>query len=86
MTQVTVADLRPIDLFDELDDDELGEWAAVATVRDVGPGVVVAEQGLQPPGLQLLLEGVSGRSRSTARPRSPSTARRHRPGWARSPR
>jgi len=58
MTQVTVTDLRPIDLFDELDDDGLGAWAAVATVRDVGPGVVVAEQGNEPPGLQLLLEGV----------------------------
>jgi signal transduction histidine kinase len=57
MTQVTVTALRPIDLFDDLDDDALGEWAAVATMRDVGQGVVVAEQGMQPPGLQLLLAG-----------------------------
>jgi len=57
MTSVSVADLRPVDLFDELDDDELAAWAAAATVRDVARGVVVAEQGMEPPGLQLLLEG-----------------------------
>jgi signal transduction histidine kinase len=54
---ITPAELRAIDLFDGLDDAELEEWAAVATVRDVAPGGIIAEQGLEPPGLQLLLEG-----------------------------
>ncbi len=30
MSEYTVADLRPVDLFDDLDDAELAEWAAVA--------------------------------------------------------
>jgi signal transduction histidine kinase len=54
---ITLAELRTIDLFDDLDDDELARWADVTSVRDVEPGVVLAEQGEQVPGVQLLLEG-----------------------------
>jgi signal transduction histidine kinase len=57
MSRPTLADLRPVDLFDELDDEALGEWAAAATLREVPAGVVVAEQGADVPGLQLLLAG-----------------------------
>jgi signal transduction histidine kinase len=53
----TTADLRPIDLFDDLDDDALAEWANAATVSEVPPDTVIAEQGADVPGLQLLLEG-----------------------------
>ena len=83
MTTVAAIDLRPIDLFDELDDDALAAWAAVAGTRG-GAGVVVAEHGVEPPGLQLLLEGDVQTLSSTARPRSPSTGSTPRPGWARS--
>ncbi|QEC48005.1 hypothetical protein FSW04_10775 [Baekduia soli] len=54
---VTLADLRRIDLFDGLDDAELADWVAVATVREIAVGDEVAEQGVTPAGVQLLLEG-----------------------------
>ena len=55
--QLTAADLRPVDLFDDLDDDVLAEWANVATVTEVPPDTVIADQGADVPGLQLLLDG-----------------------------
>ncbi|HWX87954.1 MAG TPA: ATP-binding protein [Solirubrobacteraceae bacterium] len=54
---VTLEELRGVDLFDSLDDSELAEWVALAHPRRVGPGGIIAEQGEEPPGLQLLLEG-----------------------------
>jgi signal transduction histidine kinase len=54
---LTVADLRPIDLFDELSDEELQRWVDVAQVRRAQPGDVIAEAGEPPPGFHLLLEG-----------------------------
>jgi signal transduction histidine kinase len=54
---LTTADLRPVDLFDGLDDDALAEWANAATVSEVPPDTVIADQGTDVPGLQLLLEG-----------------------------
>jgi len=53
----TVADLRPVDLFDDLDDEQLAQWAAVARPYDAAPGDVLSEQGESPPGVLLLLEG-----------------------------
>jgi len=54
----TVADLRPVDLFDDLDDQQLAEWAAVATARDVVTGETIAEQGRRT-SFMLLLEGTA---------------------------
>ncbi len=54
---VTLAELRTIDLFDDLDDAQLQEWLPVTTVRDVPPGEVLVEYGDPAPGVQLLLEG-----------------------------
>ena len=54
---LTVTDLRPIDLFDDLSDDELQRWVDVAQVRSAEPGDVIAEAGEPPPGFHLLLEG-----------------------------
>ena len=56
------------------------EWVAVARARHVEPGEVIAEQGDQPDGLQLLLEGdaqaldrsTSGRSEPVGRQRAPT--------------
>jgi signal transduction histidine kinase len=56
-TAVSVADLRPIDLFDELDDEQLARWAAVTQIRVFRGGEVIAEQGDESPGLHLVLEG-----------------------------
>jgi CRP-like cAMP-binding protein len=54
---ITLAELRTVDLFDDLDDEQLREWLAVARVRHAEPGEVLAEQGQPPPGLLLLLGG-----------------------------
>ena len=39
------ADLRPVDLFDDLDDAALAEWAAVAQWREAEAGEIVVEPG-----------------------------------------
>ena len=57
MSEFTVADLRPVDLFDDLDDDELAAWAAVAKPYHHAAGTVISEQGSEPEGVILLLEG-----------------------------
>jgi signal transduction histidine kinase len=54
---VTVADLRPVDLFDDLDDAALAEWAAVAQWRRAEPAELVLDQGEEPDGMLCLLEG-----------------------------
>jgi signal transduction histidine kinase len=56
MSSATVAQLRPVDLFDGLSDAELEPWAAAAELVRVPRGETTAEQG-QPPVFQLLLEG-----------------------------
>lgn len=53
----SVQDLRPIDLFDDLSDDELAAWAAAGRPRRFSPGDVLAEQDRPSPGLHLLVEG-----------------------------
>jgi signal transduction histidine kinase len=57
MNEFTVADLRPVDLFDDLDDEQLAQWAAVAVPHDAEPGEVLLEQSEKPRGVMLLLEG-----------------------------
>ena len=76
---VTAADLRTIDLFDDLDDGELAEWVAAAQAYDVAPGGVIAEQGQEPRGLHLLFEGQAqnlmlehGRSEPVGHQRAPT--------------
>jgi signal transduction histidine kinase len=56
-TTVTAADLRPIDLFDELDDEELERWVAVTHVHEYKAGDVIAEQGQRQGSMFLVLEG-----------------------------
>jgi len=57
-TALALSDLRTIDLFDDIDDDALAEWLAVARPRDVAAGDIVAEPRQTPIGVVLLLEGV----------------------------
>ena len=54
---VKAVDLRPIDLFDDIDDAAVEEWAAAARTLDAEPGDVLAEVGDPPPGLLLIFEG-----------------------------
>ena len=54
---VTASDLRSVDLFDDLDDEALAEWAAVAQPRHAETGEIVLEGGGEPAGMLCLLEG-----------------------------
>jgi signal transduction histidine kinase len=56
-TAPSVEQLRTVDLFDELDDEQLSVWAASAETRAVAPGEVLVEQDEPSRGLWLLLEG-----------------------------
>ncbi len=78
-TALTMADLRTIDLFDDLDDAALESWLAVAHVRDFEPGDVLAEQAEEPSGVILLLAGSvqalmieKGRQEPVGRQRAPT--------------
>ena len=57
MSEVTFEELRAVDLFDDLDDGELAEWIPVTSAERLEPGGLIFEQGVEPPGLKLLLEG-----------------------------
>jgi signal transduction histidine kinase len=57
MSEVTLAELRGVDLFDDISDEQLAEWVEVTSVEQLEPGELLFEQGVEPPGLKLLLEG-----------------------------
>jgi len=80
MSEFSVADLRPVDLFDDLDDAELAEWAAVAKPYDHAAGTVISEQGADPEGVILLLEG-TGMAVIAYGDRSEPVGRQRAPTW-----
>ena len=53
----TIAELRSIDLFGELDDAEVADWAAHAVVHEAKPGEVVSSEGDVSRGVLLLFSG-----------------------------
>jgi signal transduction histidine kinase len=54
---LSLAELRRVDLFTELDDGQLALWLEAAQVHEVPAGTIIAELGEPTPGMQLLLEG-----------------------------
>jgi signal transduction histidine kinase len=56
---ITLADLRSLDLFDGVDDDELQEFVDVTTEETAEPGAIIAEHGEPSRGVILLLEGAA---------------------------
>jgi signal transduction histidine kinase len=56
---ITLADLRSVDLFDDIDDDQLGEWLAVAQPFEFQPGELLGEQGEELRGALLIIEGTA---------------------------
>ena len=80
LAPVTLADLRAIDLFDDLDDAQLEEWLAVARPNAYEPGEVLAEQGEAPSGVQFLLEG-SVETFLVDQERSERVGRQQAPTW-----
>ena len=69
-----MADLRPIDLFDDLDDDAARGVGRGHAAARVAPGEIIAEQDGARPGLLLLLEGTARRCSSPASTSSRSAA------------
>jgi len=57
MNHPTPGELREVDLFAELDEDQLAQWAAAATVEELPVGAIVIDQGDPSPGLNILLSG-----------------------------
>jgi signal transduction histidine kinase len=57
MSEVTFDELRGVDLFDDLDAEQLERWVEVAVPEQLEAGELIFEQGLEPPGVKLLLEG-----------------------------
>jgi signal transduction histidine kinase len=53
----TIEELRTIDLFDELDDEAMADWAAHARVIEVAAGETVSTEGSPSQGVVMLLEG-----------------------------
>jgi signal transduction histidine kinase len=78
---VTLADLRAIDLFDDLDERELAPWLQVVQAETAEPGQLLAEQGVEPPGVLLLLDGTA-QTLMVDRERTEPVGRQRAPTWA----
>ena len=76
----TLAELRAVDLFDDTTDEELEEWVVVARPITAEPGDVLIEQGEEPPGVVLLLEG-TGRAQMIKGDRIEPIGRQFAPTW-----
>jgi signal transduction histidine kinase len=77
---ITRADLRGIDMFDDVDDTDVDEWVAVAHELRAQPGDVLAEAQADPPGLLLLLEG-DVQTLLVEHGRAEPAGRQHAPTW-----
>jgi signal transduction histidine kinase len=76
---VTIAELRTVDLFDDLQDAELEPWAAAATVAEFEEGDTVIEPDVLA-GLQLLLVG-EGQLQAVRNGRTEMISRQTAPTW-----
>jgi signal transduction histidine kinase len=77
---LTLDELRAVDLFDDLDDEALAQWLEVAQPLDAEPGDILEEQGTEPRGLLLLLQG-SARAIMFVGARSEPVGRQEAPTW-----
>ena len=57
MSHPSIDQLRALELFDECGEQELRSWAQAAELEEVEPGTVLAEQGVPPEAVHLVLEG-----------------------------
>jgi signal transduction histidine kinase len=81
MSPVPIADLRLVDVFDDLTDEELAEWAAVAVPHSAEPGDVLVQQGEEPESVMLLLEG-NAQALLVDGARTEPVGRQRAPTWA----
>src|SRR5829696_8550813 len=60
-----IDDLRRMDLFEGLTNEELAEWAAITEIRDVPAGEVLLEERADSPGPLLVFDGTTVTSQGT---------------------
>jgi signal transduction histidine kinase len=77
---ITLAELRLIDLFDDIDDEQLGEWLAVAQTFEAQPGELLGDQGEELPGALLIIEGTAQASLPEGDREEP-VGRQYGPTW-----
>ena len=77
---IAAADLRPVDLFDDLTDAELARFADAAELRVLEPGQTFMTQGEPPDGVILLLEGTT-MNHIVSQGRSEPVGRQTAPTW-----
>ncbi len=77
---ITIEELRTIDLFDGLSDEELARWQAVTLTYEAFPGEQIAEDNAPDQGVQLLLEGAA-RSLLVRDDRIDAAGRQVAPTW-----
>ena len=75
-----VDELRAIDLFEGLGDEQLERWAAAAEVRTLEPGDTMIEQGEPSQGLFLLVDGTAN-ALMRSNGRDEPVGRNHAPTW-----
>jgi signal transduction histidine kinase len=80
LASLSAEDLRGVDLFDDLDDEQLALWAAAAEPFDAEAGQILSEAGQHPTGLWLLLEG-EVRTTRTDEGRVDPVGRHRAPTW-----
>ena len=80
MASPTVEQLRPVDLFDDIDDDALAPFAEAAVLRDVPAGEVLITAG-DPPRFHLVLEGKLEATLVDAAGRAEPTGEHVAPTW-----
>jgi signal transduction histidine kinase len=78
---VTVADLRGIDLFDDLGDEALQRWADATFAFTVGADEVIAEADTSPRGLILLFDGRMRMYKATGEDRYEPIGHQDAPTW-----
>jgi signal transduction histidine kinase len=77
----TVEQIRAVDLFEGLGEEELSRWAQAAELVEVEPGTVVAEQGAEPKAVHLVLEGALEAVVIDERGREEAIGEHHAPTW-----
>ena len=80
MSAPTVDELRPFDLLEGLDDEQLAQVAARAEIHEYAAGELIAEEGEHSRGVYLLLEGTAQTFASAGEAFEP-TGEHHAPTW-----